>query len=85
MQVRRPTTGEDLAPAEVLLEPPDQLLRADGGDGVQEDTVGITGDADSTPTTEEVAVTDWSVYWKSKKNHKNVFGANRYSIVIVIL
>ena len=58
MQVRRPTTGEDLVPAEVPLEPPGQLLRADGVDGVQEVMVGTTGDADSTPTTEEVAVTD---------------------------
>ena len=58
MQVRRPTTGEDLAPVEVLLEPPDQLLRAVGGDGVLEVTVDITGDADFTPTTAEVADTD---------------------------
>ena len=58
MQVRRPTTGEDLVPAEVPLEPPGQLLRVDGVDGVQEVMVGTTGDADSTPTTEEVAVTD---------------------------
>ena len=58
MQVQRPTTGEDLAPTEVPLEPPGQLLRADGVDGVQEVMVGTTGDADSTPTTEEVAVTD---------------------------
>ena len=85
MQVRRPTTGEDLVPAEVPQEPPGQLWWADGEDVVQEVMVGTTGDADSTPTTEEVAVTDWSVYWKSKKNHNNVFGATRYSIVIVIL
>ena len=58
MQVRRPTTGEDLVPAEEPQEPPGQPLRADGEDVVQEVMVGTTGDADSTPTTEEVAVTD---------------------------
>ena len=58
MQVRRPTTGEDLDPAEEPQEPPGQLCRADGEDAVQEDMVGTTGDADSTPTTEEAAVTD---------------------------
>ena len=85
MQVRRPTTGEDLVPAEVPLEPPRQLLQADGVDGVQEVMVGTTGDVDSTPTTEEEAVADWSVYEKSKKNHNCLLGAIRYSNVIVIL
>ena len=33
-----------------------------GVDGVQEAMVGTTGDADSTPTTEEVAVTEWSMH-----------------------
>ena len=61
MQVRRPTTGEDLVPAEEPQEPPGQLLWADGEDAVQEVMVGTTGDADSTPTTEEeAAVTEWS-------------------------
>ena len=60
MQVRRPTTGEDLVPAEEPQEPPGQLWWADGEDVVQEVMVGTTGDADSTPTTEEAAVTDWS-------------------------
>ena len=58
MQVRRPITGEDLDPAEEPREPLGQLCRADGEDAVQEDMGGITGDADSTPTTEEAVVTD---------------------------
>ena len=58
MQVWRPITGEDLDPAEEPREPLGQLCRADGKDAVQEGMGGITGDADSTPTTEEAVVTD---------------------------
>ena len=56
MQARRPSTGEVLARAEELWEPPDQFRRVDGVDVVGEDMEGSTEVGGSTPITEEEVV-----------------------------